>query len=277
MSRGSAGKQGLVVTIRPAVLPIHSVERQADLFPLTTQIEFPDVTGTADAWGRVEASDSHIYVVKTDERGLWVRASEWVGTRLAEEMNMPCPTPKIIQLSDGQLGFGSRVITGTSDAAKTTQILTSVTVGTGVTPIPGLKALLSSLFAFDMFINNIDRHDENYLSVDDRGTRRFYAIDFGRSLFWGGALTTFPHANHMTRRTFRNIVQRHGFDPTAANSMLDRLGEIGSVKIEAAFSSMPDSWLEKAARQEFTDWWENGGRHTRLDALRKGLADGSLI
>lgn len=278
MSRGSSAKPVSVAVIRPGLLPFMPVERQVELFPLTTLIEMPDTTGTADAWGRVEASDSHLYLVKTDERGgKAIRASEWVGTRLAEELNMPCPTPKIIQLSDGRLCFGSRIISGIADVAKTSQILTSVTVGTGVTPILGLQALLSALYAFDMFTNNVDRHDENYLSIEDRGTRRFYAIDFGRSLFWHGKLDNFPTATQLTRITFKKIVQRHGYDPAAANAMLDRLAEIGSDKISAAFSSMPDSWLEQAARVEFTSWWENGERQRRIDALRKGLSDASLI
>lgn len=278
MSRGSSAKLASVAVIRPGLLPLIPVERQAELFPLTALTEMPDTSGTADAWGYVEASDSHLYLVKTDDRGgKAIRASEWVGTRLAEELNMPCPTPKIIQLSDGQLCFGSRIISGISDAAKTSQILSSVTIGTGAAPIPGLQALLSALYAFDMFTNNVDRHDENYLSIEDRGTRRFYAIDFGRSLFWHGRLETFPEPTQQTRITFRKIVQRHGFDLAAANAMLDRLAEIGSEKVTAALSSMPDSWLEQAARLEFTNWWENGERQRRLDALRKGLSDASLI
>lgn len=278
MSRGSPAKYASVTIIRPGLLPFSPVGRQAELLPLTTLTEMPDTTGTADAWGRVEASDSQLYLVKTDERGgKGIRASEWVGTHLAEELNMPCPTPKIIQLADGKLCFGSRIISGIADAAKTSQILTSVTAGLGAIPIPGLQALLSALYAFDMFINNVDRHDENYLSVDDRGTRRFFAIDFGRSLFWHGRLETFPLPTQLTRITFRKIVQRHGFDLAAANAMIDRLAEIGSEKISAAFSSMPESWLEQAARVEFTNWWENGERQRRLEALRKGLSDASLI
>jgi hypothetical protein len=87
----------------------------------------------------------------------------------------------------------------------------------------------------------------------------------------------FPQPTQHTRSTFRCIVQRHGFDLAAANSVLERLSEIGSVKIESAFSTMPESWLENETRREFIEWWRNGGRHARIDALRRGIADGSLI
>jgi hypothetical protein len=277
MTRGPINQGAVVAIARPdLLLPIHE-GRQVELFPLDTIVEFPDCTGTADAWGRVQASDTHMYLVKTDERGKYVRASEWVGTRLAEELNMPCPTPKIVQLSDGQIGFGSRIVSGIADAIVTSQILTSVTVGTGAAPIPGLRSLLSALFAYDMFTNNVDRHDENYVSVDDSGTRRFFAIDFGRSLFWGGKLTGFPSSHHPTRATFKQISGRHGFDMPAAIAMINRLGAVAPELIMSIMSTMPREWLEQTARDEFVDWWKGDERQERLNKLREGLEDGSLL
>jgi len=42
---------------------------------------------------------------------------------------MPCPTPKIVQLQNGDLLFGSRVVSGLADKTETTAILTSKSVG----------------------------------------------------------------------------------------------------------------------------------------------------
>lgn len=267
-----------VATIRPAVLSVRRGERQDELFPLTTVIEMPDHGSTADVWGKVQAVDTQIYLVKTDERGAGpIRASEWVGTLLAEEMNMPCATPKVIRLSDGQLGFGSRWIGSVADAAITSQILTCTTVGTGTKPVPGLAALLSALFAFDMFINNVDRHDENYISVDHNGTRRFYAIDFGRSLFWRPDMDEFPLPSQPTRVTFRRIAQRHGLDKSAALAMVDRLSGLGPRLISSILSSMPVEWLDRAKRETFLDWWQSEARQQRLERLRVGLIDGTLL
>ena len=83
---------------------------QLELFPLGTLIEKPNTTGTADAWGEVEATDTHNYIVKTDNCGAHVRASEWIGTHIAELLLMPCATPKIIRMQTGELFFGSRMI-----------------------------------------------------------------------------------------------------------------------------------------------------------------------
>jgi hypothetical protein len=189
---------------------------------------------------------------------------------------MPCPTPKAILLSDGEIAFGSRVIGSIADDAVTSQILTTNTVGTGQPSIPGLTALLSSLFAFDMFINNIDRHDKNYISIDDNGTRRFYAIDFSRSLLWGSGLTEFPGNGHQTRVTFRRIRQLHGFDIAAAEAMIDRISRIGGGLISSILSPMPSSWLDQNRREGFLEWWQSDERHKRLERLRTGLQDGTL-
>lgn len=278
MSRGSLDKPSSKQIFETTLQRHMPLELQPDLFPLRTQIEYTNSTTTADAICRVQAADSHDYIVKSDDRGgQGVCASEWLGTHLAEELNMPCPTPKVVQMNDGELCFGSRIITGTADNAVTTAILTSVSVGTGAGPILGLSALLSALYAFDMFIHNVDRHDQNYLSVDDRGTRRFYAIDFGRSLFWNGSLSGFPTAPQPTVTTFRQIVVRHGFDLAAALAVVERLSELGVAKIEAAFSTMPASWLDQTKRREFISWWKDNGRHERLQKLREGLTNGTLL
>lgn len=278
MSKRPSIISGLVRTLRPTALaPMDS--RQVELFPLTTSVEIPAADLSADAWGWVEASDLHDYIVKTDERGgPGIRASEWIGTHLAEELNMPCPTAKVIELNNGTLCFGSRKICGIADLAITAQILTSTTLGSGAASIPGLQSLLSALYVADMFLLNVDRHDENYLSVDDRGTRRFYAIDFGRSLFWHpNGLFGFPLVTQPTRTTFKRIVARHGFDMGAANAMLDRLASLGSEKLRAALSTMPDSWLETTRRVEFIGWWEGDERQRRVAALREGLSNGTLL
>jgi hypothetical protein len=49
---------------------------QAELFPLQTLVEIPDVTHTADAWGKVLANDTHWYFVKGEKAGPNIRASE---------------------------------------------------------------------------------------------------------------------------------------------------------------------------------------------------------
>jgi hypothetical protein len=127
MSRGSALSNRLVTKTTSIVLDFNQAERQHDLFPLRTLIEIPGCLPTADAFGRVVADDNHSYIVKGNKGGQYVMASEWTATHMAEAINIPCPTPKVIQLNNGDLLFGSRVIGGIADAAITTELLTSIT------------------------------------------------------------------------------------------------------------------------------------------------------
>ena len=208
----AARPQPIVSTVGPVVVP-----RQHDLFPISTVAEFPDSLPTADAWGTVLGVDGHSYVAKLDKGGRGVRASEWMGTHIAESANVPCPTPKIVELQNGELAFGSRRIAGAQEEAITAEILTR-----GVS-VPGLTASLSSVFALDLFLNNVDRHDRNFLMVEDRGALRMYTFDFGRCLFYHGRLEPFPSKSHQTRLTATKLRRRHGFDLAAANSVLDRI------------------------------------------------------
>lgn len=249
---------------------------QIELFPVRAEIEFPNVTGTVEAWGRVIAVDGQGYIVKTDKDGLPGRASEWVATLLAEAAGIACPTPKVIELLNGTRAFGSREIANVADQTVTAELLTSPSTLEGLRGSP-LTSILSPVYAYDMFINNVDRHDHNFVSIEDRGTRRIYPIDFGRSLFWVGPLVGFPTAGQNTRRTGAAIRKRHGFDIHAALGTLERLRGVSVDHIRSIFSMMPEEWLDTLARAEFIRWWASSERLQRIDALTQGLKDGSLL
>jgi hypothetical protein len=252
--------------------------RQAELFPLSTLVELPGVMNGADVWGSVIASDGQRYVAKADRGREPVRASEWLGTHLAEAVNIACATPKVIQLQDGELAFGSRAISGAHDAPVTSAILTTQTAGPQGNAVPGLPGFLSSVYAFDMFTRNIDRHDQNYISFDDSGNRRFVPIDFSRSLVWhDNGLTGFPLATQRTRRTFAILRQLHGFDLSAARATLERLAGVTTAQIASIMKLMPAEWLSQERCAAFLTWWDPPARQERLAALRTGFEDGTLL
>ena len=111
MTQGMNFKRNLARNPVSGVRAFSEPTTQAELFPLRTLIELPGVF--VRGWGKVVAADH--YIVKGDKGGPNVRASEWIGTHIAEAIHIPCPTAKIIQMSDGQLMFGSREIAGISD------------------------------------------------------------------------------------------------------------------------------------------------------------------
>lgn len=260
---------------RPIAVGSPGMVMQRDFFPLKTLTEYPEKVAGADAWGRVTASDSHDYIVKSTKGGPHVPACELIGTILAEKLNLACPTHKIIEVSNGDLVFGSRVISGISDELRTSSMLFSKSVGNRENS--RLGSYLSQVYAFDMFISNIDRHDRNFISVDDNGTIRFYLIDFGRSLIWSGAKTEFPLSTQPTRQLRKKLEPLHGFDLDSATSMLDMIASLSDRAFTDAVAEVPEEWLSLSERTRFLSGWRLEKRLERVTVLRKGFADGSFL
>lgn len=259
------------------VAPAPAVARQTPLFARKAIVELPLRQNSADALGEVEADDQHYYYVKSDAHGQPVRASEWICTHLAEDVHIGAPAPMVIELRNGNVVFGSRRIAQVSDLLTTANYLTTPTLTNAGTATNGLQNILSSIFAFDLFVNNVDRHFGNYLTVEDHGVRRLYAFDFSRALFCHWPFSGFPRGDCKTRECGKLIRMLHGFDLTAALDTLDRIAGLAPNTLQVFISRMPADWLPEATRTAFVDWWSNGGRAARLADLRRGISDGTLL
>ena len=73
------------------------------------------------------------------------------------------------------------------------------------------------------------------------------------------------------------IRARHGFDLTAAESIVDRIAKLPVAVVVSILSQMPDDWLSEDIRKGLCEWWGSQKFVERLGTLRKGLADGSLL
>ena len=252
------------------------VQQELMMFPVKAINEYPSRHQTADALGEVEGEDGFFYHVKGDQSGRFVCASEWLCTNLAEEIGIGAPTPALIEMLDGRLVFGSRRISGVADQVTTELFLTTSSLVTQL-PKAGLCRILSQIYAFDLFINNVDRHFGNYLSVEDSGYRRLYAMDYSRALFSRWPLDGFPLPDQHTRTQGTILREFHGFDMAAALSMIEKLSRLAPAVIEGFIRRMPPVWLPPELHREFMDWWSNGGRKSRLIELGAGLRDGRLL
>ncbi|WP_158673614.1 HipA family kinase [Bosea sp. FBZP-16] len=248
------------------------------LFPLRAVVEFPKSKPTADALGEVEADDGHRYYIKGDAHGAPVKASEWICTNLAEAVGISAPSPALVELSTGEVVFGSRRVGGVAaDVLTQGYLLRNPAPNIGAPPTVGLQRVLSAIYIFDLFLFNDDRHLGNYLSYDDNGTQRLYAFDFSRCLFWSWPWSGFPPIGCNTRIWGRVLQHIHGFDGTVARTTLDRLEALSDDTIEGIFNRMPANWLDPDRRSQFQSFWSGGMRTTRVNELRRGLSDGSLL
>ncbi|MCP1247340.1 hypothetical protein NKW54_15625 [Acetobacter cerevisiae] len=258
-------------------LPTSIVPRQIPLFTRKAIVEFPQSQETADALGEVEADDRHLYYIKGDSHGHFTRASEWLSTHIAEEVGITTPAPAVIERLDHSVVFGSRRIAGVSDLMTTYTFLMSATISNTSKQVVGLKEVLSSIYALDLFLYNDDRHLGNYLSVPDGDIRRLYAFDFSRALFWKWPWDGFPTKDDKTRVCGQLLQQLHGFDHAAADATLDRLGALDDSTIQSFMGRMPSDWLSPDRRADFAAWWSDGAKMSRIDNLREGFSNGTLL
>lgn len=249
---------------------------QLALFPRKTQFEFPAPPGK-DVMSFVEADNGRKYYLKVDRGDTPVRASEWLCYRLAAMVGISVPRCDFIQTNDGDIAFGSEAIDGASRQAETVVFLESRSLNELGIPVPGLRAALSAIHAFDLFVNNIDRHLGNFLVVPEGDDRRLFAVDFARSFFWEWPWENFLGRDTTTGGAWEELRERHGFDPTAAIAIVKRLGIIGVNEIESMLNQMPSHWLSSAARSELLAYCRDGEWAARVRALREGLENGSII
>ena len=251
---------------------------QYQLFPRKALVQFPKVEPSADSAGEVEADDGFLYYIKGDVAGKATRASEWLGTQMAEALGLAAPAPCIIQLQDGSTVFGSRRISGVADAAVTAGFLTTATASNVAAPVAGLTSLLSRIYAYDMFFYNDDRHLGNYLSVEDRGRRRLYTYDFSRALFWTWPWNAgYPTPLSHTRRWGAALRRLHGFDTLAAQSTLDAIAGLSPAIVGGFINQMPTDWMPASLQSQFLAVWSSGQSTQRIDALSRGFKDGTLL
>lgn len=255
---------------------VTSAVQQIAFFPRKALNEFPPKEKSADSLGEAEADDNFRYYIKGDAHGRRVRASEWISTHIAEEVGIAAPAATVIERQDNTTVFGSRRISGVADATTTVAYLTAASLSNTAQNVVGLRPILSSIYALDMFLYNDDRHLNNYLSIDDNGVRRLYAFDFSRALFWSWPWNGFPQG--CNTRLWGNVLrQLHGFDAAAAGATMDRLTALAPATVEGFINRMPTDWLPDDLRSQFIQWWSSTAREVRLNELRKGIADGSLL
>jgi hypothetical protein len=250
--------------------------RQRELFPLDTTIEFPGAT-TAESSGKAKCANDKVYYLKGDRGGSLARASEMFCVGLAEAVGLQCPPSEIIRVANGDWLFGSEEIVGVAEKTETSRILMSKADDASVAAGLGLQRFLSSAFAFDMMIHNVDRHDQNFLSVTIHGTRHFFLIDHAQSMFSCWPIKDFPPACCHTRATGAKLRLRHGFHLETACSMVERIDGLAPQTIMGLMQRIPQDWLRAGFDRDVERWWGSPAFKARLQRLREGLRDGSLL
>jgi hypothetical protein len=250
---------------------------QNELLPLRTKFETPRAYQTADAWGDVVAEDGYSYVIKSNSRSKDVPVSEIIGSCLAVNLDVPCPSWRIIELQTGEICFGSRKIGGIADAVETENYLRNSPSNMSNGSVTGASKALSSIYAFDLLTGNEDRHLGNYIITDLDEKKILYSIDMGHALLWNDKYLSIPDRGTNTRERFFEWSQAHAFDVASIYTMLDKIEKLESRLMTDIFSRVPSDLLPAVDKKNAILHWWNVGRFEKIELIRKGINDGSLL
>lgn len=241
----------------------------AGIFPLRIASLEPASLGGVDCHHIGKGIDGIDYAVKRVSDHPRVPASEYICGCLAQGCGVATPPFEIGELSDGEKVFASRWEDGAVSPKENNSLLLSRP------PIDGLKERLSSIYSFDLFVHNNDRHFENYL-LRHRGGRSSHltplAHDYSRAFLYHSCPPPdpplSPDCNTMIH--FQMWKKAIGFDPEAAYRILDLLEKISRDDFVKIIDQLPDEWISAVDRKSLVAWWTNSSA-TRIQIIRESI------
>jgi len=235
-----------------------------------TRCEVADL-GTVDCAQICRCDDGSDYAIKNGAAVASMPHSEWFCTRLGELAGLASPVCKVVNV-EGEACFGSRWETGNSPKdwwlrAKAKEIDFDL-----------LAPTISRIFAFDLFVHNVDRHLTNYIVRQQHFGIAILAFDYSRAWLCNGfppvALPMTADTN--TMKSIRYLIQEFGhfIDLIEVNKVLDNLGHISSTVVTNILLEHPDNWLTKEQKLAIDRWWKSPQRLERLEQIKEGIKNG---
>lgn len=230
--------------------------------------------GTADCSQVCRCDDGSDYAVKDDAANALVPHSEWFCTHLGEIVGLASPPCKVVDVH-GKPCFGSRWETGHN--AKDWWVRAKA----GTIDFASLSPTLSRIYAFDLFVNNVDRHLTNYIVREQHFGTALLAFDYSRAWLVNGLPPpVMPMSEHHNTvqviKALRNIFGDF-FIKEEAYHVLDRLESVSTSNIDGIISSHPREWLTEETNSTIIEWWKSDQRTSRIGDIRKGVKDGSYL
>lgn len=248
---------------------------QPQLVPIEAWFCGPIDTGTADASDGCFCRDNTGWVIKKSKpSNPFSPHNEWFCANLAARAGVPVAPFNIIKHSTDKVEwFGSQFQIG--EIADWWQRVLAGTIS-----IDDLRDDLCRIYAFDLFVNNIDRHRGNYMVLADGPSHKAMAIDHGRAWLFNG----FPPSDQLmpqcsTTGTFAWMIQNFAGLPVK-QPMIDILISISKIThsdIANILSRQPSIWLDQNKNDDIVQWWESGKAVDRATHLIKGVNNGSVF
>lgn len=241
---------------------------QPALFPIEIIETYPANEGSADLNTIGRGRNSKHYAIKTIHDGNgYVPASEFFCYELARVLSIPTPDFDYLSLNEGkEIAFGSVWEGGVRGIKNDNDILAILK---GEINVQDLNSFFGKVFAFDLFVNNEDRHFGNYIFRDSfNNSRVALAFDFSRA--WK---VTGPYEYHCLDASCKTmmcngLMQKFGqYDQAAAIEKMEEIRAVSKETIESILDGMHESWMPKEDKDVLLDWWGSKDFHVRIDKL----------
>jgi hypothetical protein len=243
----------IVLSLKSAVLSPLPLQQQV-LFPIEIVETYPNDQNSADLSQIGKGRDGKHYAIKTiNDLNGHVPASEYFCYQLARLVFIPTPPFEPLQLQCGSIAFGSAWEGGVK-SLKSFNDIVSILSGNEV---EDLEKFLGKVYAFDLFINNDDRHFGNYIFRDSfQGKKIGLAFDFSRAwMVLGPFGYNCLDTSSNTMKCNDLIRKMNRYDKQSALDLLERIFSISVSEIENILNSMHGSWMTDVDKTTVIRWW----------------------
>jgi hypothetical protein len=256
------------------------------LIPLA--ITSVDPPSTADSVGfGFSPNDGQTYVIKSPEIHRLLPATEAFCEWLGAACQLPVTNGAWVDLN-GTSCYGSRWEGGLQKDYINENGEVSFTTLKKMWQESTKPSIATAIFAFDLFVNNFDRHFGNYAIQRQNNNFTIRIYDFSRS-WWVCAdnlsnlplpseMKKMPSPDQRTCDTYK-MIQKWigGNDLSAARNVLNLLLQISTELVDRYINTMPTGWLDQQVIDSTLSWWDSSARKARIEDIEQGLKNGTLF
>jgi hypothetical protein len=239
---------------------------QASLLPALIVKTWPQSTGSKDFSFVGQGEDGQIYALKCVGDRDTLPLTEWVCYHLAIAARIAVPGFRIMLTPENEAVFASRWEGGKLDFTPT--VLTRLADSTR----------LSAIYVLDLFLQNIDRHQNNFHFFEAGGRVVVLAYDFSRCFLWHQLpLPPVPiHPDCETRFTRRAMEKHAPFNLAVGLETLDLIEKVPAEKVAEWIDAAPALWVKDGLRDQILTWWR-ANASARVVAIGEGLKNGTFL
>lgn len=243
--------------------------------PVRAKSSDPQNLGTADCKLFCHCDDGNDYAVKNIASGVHVAHSEWFCKHLGDQVGIASPECRWVEVG-GEVAFGSRWESGHDPENWWLRVKSGEIKKDRVAPT------ISRILAFDLVVNNEDRHANNYIvrpQMNDEWS--FLAFDHSRA--WRAATWPLPQppmdVSVMTLSNFKLINNLLGgiLDVAETLFVINKMRDVEVNMVSQILDTQHDSWLSDQEKNDMLSYWESTEFNSRIDKIEEGFKNGDYV